>query len=156
MTAVQIFARFVRHVRAAARGWKLQIRPERHHMKISKYGKTYDTSDGTEQHFEDPKDAGRRQLKRDLQSDTDRWQDDGGPYPAPPAARIATPPKPAWSVLSLRAMKEAMAAWLKGKTAREQQATERTESAHNDAVVAANNRAETAHRDRHRNAWENT
>lgn len=126
-------------------------------MKISRYGKTYDTSDGTEQHFEDPKDAGRRQLKRDLQSDTHRWQDDGGPgNAAPPLTRTTTAPKPAWSVLSLRALKGAIAAWHKGEPAREQQASERTESAQKDAVAAANNRAETAHDNRHRNAWENT
>jgi hypothetical protein len=126
-------------------------------MKVSKYDKTYDTADGSEQHFADPKDAGRRELKHDLQSDTGRWQDDGGPInAAPPAARTPTATKLAWSVLSLRAMKGAMAAWLKGESAREQQATERTESAHKDSIAAASKRAATVHRDRHRNAWENT
>jgi hypothetical protein len=126
-------------------------------MKVSKYGKTYDTADGSEQHFEDGKDATGRHLKRELRSDTRRWQDDGGRIDAlPTAARVPTPPKPAWSVLSLRAMKAALAAWLKGEPTREQHAAERAESERGRAITAADNKARAAHRNRYRNAWENT
>ena len=116
-------------------------------MKVSKYGKTYDTADGSEQHFEDGKDATGRHLKRELRSDTRRWQDDGGRIDALPTA---------WSVLSLRAMKAALAAWLKGEPTREQHAAERAESERGRAITAADNKARAAHRNRYRNAWENT
>ena len=126
-------------------------------MKISKYGKTYDTRDGSEQHFEDKKDAAGRELKRELRSDTGRWQDDGGPVSvAPTAAAAPKQSTPVWSVLSMRAMKAALAAWLKGEPAREQRAIEHVDSERTRAVAAADDKVQTAHRNRYRNAWENT
>lgn len=125
-------------------------------MKVSKYSKTYDTANGSEQHFDDEKSAELKGAGPDLRSGTGRWQDDGGPGMAPLAASAPTPDKPSWSILSLRAMKAAVAAWLAGAPVREQQETARAEAAERRAVTAANDEAQTVHRDRHRNAWENT
>ena len=125
-------------------------------MKVSKYNKTYDTSDGSEQQFKDPKAVEAKRLRRESEADSNRWQDDGAPggEVAP-----ATPPhsvKPAWSVLSLREMRLALAAWLRGADDREQQASGQTKSDDARSATAATAAATKIRRDRYRNAWENT
>ena len=74
-------------------------------MIISKNGKTYDTSDGTEQFCLEPLPRG---LTVD-QAAKGRWEDEGGPVNEPPLSVAGShEAKPAWSVLSLRHLKEAI------------------------------------------------
>jgi hypothetical protein len=127
---------------------------------ISKYGKSYDTSDGSEQHFEDS----TRRAQSVAQAANQRWDDDGGPVNDLLRGAFALgrtlPSKPPWSVLSLRDLTEAMRRGRRyDDPARLQQESERTEreriranEIHNDNV-AADVRAK---RDRYRNDWEHT
>jgi hypothetical protein len=126
-------------------------------MKVSKYNKTYDTSDGSEQHFTDPLDAEAKRFRRENEADNNRWQDDGAlakvTAPATPAPKVG---KPSWSVLSLREMRLALAAWLRGAGGRDEQASEQTKSDDARSATAVKAAAAKIHRDRYRNAWENT
>jgi hypothetical protein len=126
-------------------------------MKITKYNKTYDTSDGTEQHREDPDAVEAKRVRREDEADRKRWQDDGAPgtlsVEANPTPTVA---KPAWSVLSLREMRLALAAWLRGADDRERQESGQTKSADARTAAAGKAAADKVYRDRYRNAWENT
>jgi len=124
---------------------------------VSKYGKTYDDADGSEQAFDGaaPPLPG---AQRGGQIGRERWEDDGGPANdalLPPAA-----PQPAWSVLSARDLDAAIRRdRLSDHRARarveagraERKAAESRKLAEDRAAVAARARA-----DRYRNAWENT
>ena len=70
-------------------------------MIISRNGVSYDTSDGSEQ----PHEGSAERIQRSDREEINRWEDDGaGPHGhAGAAASVADGPiKPAWSVLSLR------------------------------------------------------
>jgi hypothetical protein len=125
-------------------------------MKVSKYSKTYDTSDGSEQHFKDPVEVEAKRLRREDQADISRLQDDGAPARSAAPIPAQSPPKPSWSVLSLREMRLALVAWLRGAGTREDQASEQTKAADERTATAATTAATQIHRDRYRNAWENT
>jgi hypothetical protein len=126
-------------------------------MEVSKYNKTYDTSDGSEQHFADPLDVEAKRLRRENEVDNNRWQDDGAPAklsaPTTPGPKASSP---SWSVLSLREMRLALATWLRGAGGRDEQASEQTMSNDARSATAAKAAAAKIHRDRYRNAWENT
>jgi hypothetical protein len=126
-------------------------------MIVSKYGKSYDTADGSEQRYKDP--SRRRQRAR--RTAAERWEDDGGAFnAAPPPFGRELAQKPAWSVQSLDD--------LNASIRREQRANDPArhclESARSDYRAAqarqrAADRAEAAARvrdDRYRNSWENT
>ena len=128
-------------------------------MIVSKYGKSYDTADGSEQQFDDPTSRARGGGRAAAQ----RWQDDGAPHnERPPVAHAAGEftSRPAWSVLSLRDLNEAVRQESRGNApARLRQESERAERRGRCAAQAADDRAAAAARagsDRHRNAWENT
>ena len=124
-------------------------------MIVSRDGKSYETSDGSEQ----PHAASRRRVAGGDRSDAARWADDGGP------AAQASPPqafgrKPAWSVLSMADLLEAR---------RRSGSSDTPDRLRQDAERAARDRlaveqlrehhaalARKAERDRYRNAWENT
>jgi len=126
-------------------------------MIVSKYGKCYDTADGSEQQLPHvSRQANGRGPAKDRGS-AQRWEDDGGPAAsAQPAAEARSVGKrPSWSVLSLRDLLKAI------------RLTERPESAaaigdHEDGdrkrvrQATANDAAEAAriNYDRWRNAWE--
>src|SRR4051794_36264684 len=78
--------------------------PERHAMFISKYGKTYDSADGSEQSFDAAGRAGNAGWQRGGEIGRERWADDGGPANDLPAPALAA--RPAWSVLSLHDLNE--------------------------------------------------
>jgi len=128
-------------------------------MIVSKYGKCYDTADGSEQQMPHVgRDLSGRGAAKDRGS-AQRWEDDGGAVAgARPATKVRSVGKrPSWSVLSLRDLLKAI------------RLTKRPESAaaigdredENDARVrqaTADDAAEDArtYRDRYRNAWENS
>jgi hypothetical protein len=122
-------------------------------MIVSKYGKTYDTADGSEQ-----ESTGTARGARSNGQARERWEDDGGPLIDANAEVVGE--KPAWSVLSLCDLNEAIRR--EGRAddpARLRQASERRErlklraaEIHTDQA-AASARAE---RERDRNAWEHT
>jgi hypothetical protein len=128
-------------------------------MIVSKYGKSYDTSNGSEQQSEirDPGDAedGGASAKQ-------RWEDNGGPAkPARPAGGDVRPArKPIWSVQSLLEMARSVLrnrqseerAHERGDSEDREQVKERADRLENQNVA----RAAAAERDRYRNAWENT
>jgi hypothetical protein len=123
-------------------------------MIISKYGKSYDTSNGSEQQF----GPARRRGPGDGEAARARWEDDGGRLTRPRAARFAH--KPEWSVLSLPDLNEAIRrANDPDDPAQVRQESRRVECARlrsvqiEDAKAAA---AARAHRDRYRNAWEHS
>jgi hypothetical protein len=101
-----------------------------------------------------PADAARRAA-------TARFDDDGGaPRDPPPVAAGELTQKPAWSVLSLRDLNEAIRrerqaddpARLAMEAGRAARAATRAAEALEDELAAA----ARARRDRHRNPWENT
>ena len=123
-------------------------------MIMSRDGKSYDTSDGSEQ----PHAASRRTVDGgDDGDDAARWADDGGPARPP---QQAPQRKPAWSVLSLSRLLEAVRRSGRSDTpARLRQDAERAardhlameeRNAHRAALVRK------AEQDRYRNAWEHT
>jgi hypothetical protein len=127
-------------------------------MIISKYSKSYDTADGSEQHFHDP----IRRGQSGGNAARERWEDDGGPAEMQALVSVSIPEltsKPAWSVLSLRDVNEAIwqEHWL-GSPIRLQREAERMERARlgaiqiEDETAAAVARAEKNH---DRNPWEN-
>ena len=126
-------------------------------MFISKYGKTYDDADGSEQRF-DGAAAPRPGAQRGGEIGRERWADDGGPAndaPVPPAA-----PRPAWSVLSAHDL----AAAIRRETSADDPArlrleAERAERRADESRARAADRAAAdadAKDDPYRNAWENT
>ena len=121
-------------------------------MIVSKYNKSYDTSDGSEQQCGKPP---RRAQSKGLAA-RDRWNDDGGPVSDEPA--FVAGEKPPWSVLSLCDLNEAIRReTLADDGARVQQESERTErESLRETQLHADNAAAAARalRDRYRNAWE--
>ena len=126
-------------------------------MIVSKNGKTYDTSDGSEQQFHEPP---ARNLTAG-QAAKERWEDEGGPLndPAVVFGKLHAT-KPSWSVLSLRDLNEAIRREHQADhPARLQQEVERAERKRiQKAEVEARKAAAIAHaeRNRYRNAWEHT
>jgi hypothetical protein len=149
-------------------------------MIISKYSKSYDTADGSEQQFADaarPADAhldasaiahgsgasARGQANEPSRSGTahQQWEDDGGPPPPqPPACPLELAAKPTWSVVSLRDLNLAIRlghwpdnpAHLRRAAAEARRARQ---TAMDDKALQAASRAR-AFRNRDRNPWENT
>jgi len=123
---------------------------------VSKYGKSYDTSDGSEQSCEDS----ARRTQSGGQAARQQWADDGGPLddlPTDPVVEELTS-KPAWSVLSLEDLNEAIRRERRtDDPVRLQYEFERAERRRMEAVQVQNDRlaaAARAYRDRYRNAWE--
>jgi hypothetical protein len=139
-------------------------------MIVSKYGKSYDTADGSEQSF-------GRQLRRAAQGDgkapDQRWEDDGGPLKAeggdaaaaagategpPPRDQFLT--KPTWSVRSLRDLNEAvrLQQWPDNPAHAVRAASEAERRRLQAIDVAAERAASAAHAQMHRdrNPWEHT
>jgi hypothetical protein len=126
-------------------------------MIVSKNGTSYDTSDGSQQPHAKSAEGAQRSDREQI----NRWEDDGpGPHTrAAPQDPEATQ-KPAWSVLSLSNLLDAIRRLREEPTeAVVRQTGQRAERARfaaqlNRQDVAA--AAETARRDQDRNAWENT
>jgi len=122
-------------------------------MIISRFGKSYDTANGSEQPF-----GAARKLPGRGQAAAARWEDDGGPVIQPTAALIVGR-KPSWSVLSLEDLNEALRrAGDPDDPVRAHEESQQLERAQAATVARAAARAAAAalaHRDRHRNAWEN-
>jgi hypothetical protein len=123
---------------------------------ISKYATTYDTSDGSEQHFEDP----ARPVQSAGQAARERWEDDGGPLGDQPRDFLVgeLTSKPAWSVLSLRDLNAAIRREEQtDDPVRLQQEFDRAERWRIQAVEVHKNKlaaSARAKRDRYGNAWE--
>jgi hypothetical protein len=127
-------------------------------MFISKYGKTYDNADGTEQAFADAGSRGGAGSQRGGQIGRERWEDDGGPANDLPVPQAAS--KPPWSVLSLRDFNELIRregladdpARLRLQAERAKRRAAAVRQRDDDDLVAR----QRAVRDRYRNAWETT
>ena len=149
-------------------------------MIVSKFGKSYDTADGSEQSFEPPRRLGSGEAQGGANASDRRWEDDGGPLEAEhgDAADIGTPQgpprpgkfpgespreylvKPTWSVQSLRDLNEAvrLQQWPENPAHAVRAASE-TERRRLQAIGVAAERAASAtyaqlHLDR--NPWEHT
>ena len=126
-------------------------------MIVSKNGTSYDTADGSQQ--PDEKSAeGLRRSEREL---INRWEDDGpGPHAhtVPPA--VDSPRQPAWSVLSLTNLLDAIRELRdEPSDAAKRHQRERAERGRFAAELDRQDRAAAAahaHHHRARNAWENT
>ena len=141
-------------------------------MIVSKYEKSYDTADGSEQHYIAPRypGGGGQPAKPSGTQSADptragaagqRWEDDGGPFlMEAPISPLEFSLKPAWSVLSLRDLNQAIRLedWADNPAHRRRRA-EDVEGARLRAIeseakrVASRARAE---HNRDRNPWENT
>ena len=126
-------------------------------MFISKYGKTYDDADGSEQRTEGTA-AQRVGAQRGAEIGRERWADDGGPAGDAPARVL--PPQPPWSVLSAHDLDAAIRRELRtDDAARLRLEAERAERHAAASRARAADRAAAdarARDDRYRNAWENT
>jgi len=141
-------------------------------MIISKFGKSYDTADGSEQHHAVPpqSDAGHEQLApiglqdkgtsaADAPSEN-RENDGGALLVQPPISPLELSAKPAWSVLSLRHLNQAirLGDW-PDDPAILRRAVESAERKKLHAGELEANRLASrarADRNRYRNPWENT
>jgi hypothetical protein len=120
-------------------------------MFLSRYGKSYDTSDGSGQ-------QSRAAARRSNGQARERWEDDGGPLRESHA--VLAGEKPAWSVLSLCDLNEAIrrerraddAARLRQESQRRERLTLRALELNADRAAAA----ARVQREWDRNAWENT
>jgi hypothetical protein len=125
---------------------------------VSKYGKTYDSADGSEQVDVRGGPPARPGAQRGGQIGRERWEDDGGPANDRPAPLSAG--APAWSVLSLRDLNEHV---------RREHGADDPERLRADAerdgrravqlrqlAADTEDTAARARVDRYRNAWENT
>jgi len=126
-------------------------------MIVSKNGTSYDTSDGSQQPHAQSAEGRQRSDREQI----DRWNDDGpGPHAGATPAPADPTEKPAWSVLSLTNLLEAIRQ-LRGQPTdgelrhREERAERGRFAAglKRQDLAAAAARAETQ---RDRNAWENT
>src|SRR5688500_7838961 len=132
-------------------------------MIISKYSKSYDTADGTEQQFKDPqrhtaRSDGRIVGQSSMKAAGQRWDDDGGSLPVPSPSYPAQPPsKPVWSVLSLIDLNEAIRLEHSPESSlRLQRQTDETERRRLRAIEVEEERMATfahAERNRYRNHW---
>ena len=125
-------------------------------MIVSRDGKSYDTSDGSEQ----PHAASRRRVAGGDRADSARWADDGGGPAAQPSPPQALGRKPTWSVLSMSDLFEARRR--SGQSNTPDRLRQDAERAARDRLAMEELRehraalARKAERDRYRNAWENT
>jgi hypothetical protein len=126
-------------------------------MIVSKNGTSYDTSDGSEQ----PHTLSAASRQRSEREEINRWEDDGpGPHAHTAAPAAAPQRKPAWSVLSLRGLMDALR--LQGRDDDPHRRRQREARAERDRLAAEQGRQRKAdaeagaRRDRYRNAWENT
>ena len=134
---------------------RLTAERERRPVIVNHGGKSYDTSNGSEQNFEGP----APRVRTEGPAARGRWEDDGGPmYLEPPITVRPLAAKPAWSVLSLADLNEAIRR--EGRAddpARLRQEAERAERRMVQAVRARDDRvaaAAEAEHDRYRNDWE--
>jgi hypothetical protein len=124
---------------------------------FSKYGKTYDTADGSEQSAYGSPPA-RPGAQRGGQIGTERWADDGGPSNDLPLTELAS--RPAWSVLPLRELTELIRRELdphdpvRLRLGAERTARRQAQGRQRAADEAAS--ADRAADDRYGNAWENS
>jgi hypothetical protein len=126
-------------------------------MIVSRNGTSYNTADGSQQ----PHEASKERVQRSDREQINRWEDDGpGPRAHANPQGAALPHKPAWSVLSLTNLLEAIRQLRDEPTeAVARQEHERNERGRLAAEQARHDRAAAAadaRRDRDRNAWENT
>jgi len=125
---------------------------------VSKYGKSYDPSDGSEQHC----DEAPRRAQSIGQAAGQRWEDDGGPLNDMPRQRPSDEftSKPSWSVLSLRDLNDAIRRAKRiDDPVKLQQEFDRAERRAIKAVAAYKERSAAGARakhDRYGNAWEHT
>lgn len=141
-------------------------------MIISKYGKSYDTANGSEQHHAAPPQpaaATPRVAPDGVQDEhtsradepSERHKDNGGRLLVqPPISLLELSSKPAWSVLSLRELNQAIRLedWPDNPD-NLRRAEENTELKKLQAEELAENRTASRareDRDRYRNHWENT
>ena len=126
-------------------------------MIVSRNGTSYDTSDGSQQ----PHEGSAERIQRSDREQINRWEDDGpGPHAHTAGPDADAPTRPAWSVLSLTNLLEAIRQLRDEPTeaaARQDQerAARRRLSAEQDRRHAAA-AAVDARQDPYRNAWENT
>jgi hypothetical protein len=126
-------------------------------MIFSNNGKSYDDSDGSEH----PHAASAERRQRTEREEINRWEDDG-PGPHTRASAPATERKPAWSVLSLRNLLEAVRRL--GRADDVAGAGDQSAAAERDLHAAEQRRqeahaasaADRAFSERYRNHWENT
>lgn len=127
-------------------------------MFISKYGKTYDKADGTEQSFEGQGSPAAPGSQRGGLIGRERWEDDGGPANDLPAPALAS--SPPWSVLSLHDLNEAIRREQRADDpARLRLEAERTRRRADEARLRREDERAAVARaaaDRYRNAWENS
>jgi hypothetical protein len=119
---------------------------------ISKSGKTYDTADGSEQNAQ-----GSSMPAHSRAQWVGHWEDDGGPASDPPPPMTL---QPAWSVLSLRDLNEAIRRELRGddpvRLRLEAQRSERRAEKVRQLAILEEADSARATTNRFRNAWENT
>ena len=149
-------------------------------MIVSKYEKSYDTADGSEQHYLAPRYSLREggepvepsgaQSLEDVESTTadahagsagQRWEDDGGPpLEQPPVSPREFSAKPTWSVLSLTDLNQAIRLedWPDNPAHRRRRAQDSEWGRLRAIELEAERTASRAHaeRNRDRNPWENT
>lgn len=126
-------------------------------MIVSKYSKSYDTADGSEQQH-GGNEAEVLPVVDNGSSDR-RWEDDGGSAedaaPATSAGPDAT--KPAWSVQSVRHLLDAIRASKLPATAADKQERAQARSARAfQADVDRQTESDRIERDRYRNSWEHS
>jgi hypothetical protein len=126
-------------------------------MIVPKFSKSYDTADGSEQSRQD----GATPVSGSGQTAAQRWADDGGPCPAAEPPQQPTPAtKPAWSVLSLNDLEQAIRRAARAddpENERQRQASSAREDARaEEAAEVRRADAARAWHDRYRNAWEHT
>ena len=126
-------------------------------MIVSRNGTSYDTSDGSQQ----PHEGSAERTQRSDREQINRWEDDGpGPHAHTAPPDLDAPTKPAWSVLSLTNLLEAIRQLRDEPTdAAARQEQERAERARVSAEADRRERATSAadaQADPYRNAWENT
>src|SRR5215213_1818272 len=123
-------------------------------MIVSKYGKSYDQSDGSEQ----PHAATSQSPERSEREEINRWEDDGpGPHTHACLPATDVPRKPAWSVSSLRNLLEAVRDLRRADVAPPSSAGNGTPD--RNCLPAGQCREVSAAADRpdpYRNHWENT
>ena len=126
-------------------------------MIVSKNGTSYDGSNGSEQ----PHAGSAEPRERSEREEINRWEDDGpGPHARAAASSADVQCKPAWSVLSLRNLLEAVRRL--GREDDKPRSVGASSAAERDCLSAEQSPQEAvdagadARRDRYRNHWENT
>src|SRR5689334_9927192 len=120
-------------------------------MIVSKSGKSYDDSDGSEQ----PDAASAEPRQRSEREEINRWEDDG-PGPHAHAAAPATERRPAWSVLSLRNLLEAVRSLGRAEDVARTAGRSAAAAEQRRQKARAASSADRAFVERYRNHWENT